>query len=82
MNMSDLETVALIGGGHAFGKSHGACPLGPGPGPQEQPFNPWPGACGDNLPQDTYTSGIEGQWISYPFITKSKKIVLNQRFSN
>ena len=67
MGMDDLETVALIGGGHAFGKNHGACPNGPGDGPDVDPYNPWPGECGDNFPEDTYTSGIEGQWTTYPF---------------
>mmetsp|Transcript_4663 Transcript_4663/g.7988 ORF Transcript_4663/g.7988 Transcript_4663/m.7988 type:complete len:201 (-) Transcript_4663:209-811(-) len=62
MGMNDTETVALIGGGHAFGKSHGACPDGPGPGPEENATNPWPGLC----PEGVYTSGIEGQWTATP----------------
>ena len=35
--------MALIGGGHAFGKTHGPCPDGPGLKPVEDPLNPWPG---------------------------------------
>ena len=35
--------MALIGGGHAFGKTHGPCPDGAGKKPVEDPINPWPG---------------------------------------
>jgi len=62
MDMNDTETVALIGGGHAFGKAHGACPDGAGPGPEDQPNNPWPGLCSEGV----YTSGLEGQWTADP----------------
>jgi catalase-peroxidase len=61
MDMKDRELVALIGGGHTFGKSHGACPKGAGPSPKEDEDNPWPGLC-----QATFTSGFEGSWTAHP----------------
>ncbi|RMX70141.1 hypothetical protein DD238_000268 [Peronospora effusa] len=70
MGMNDRETVALIGGGHAFGKTHGACPTGPGPNPTESPLNPWPGTCGEGVLKgkgnNTFTSGFEGSWTFTP----------------
>ena len=50
MGMNDSQTVALIGGGHAFGKAHGACPSEPGPSPLEDHSDPsHPGYCGSGL---------------------------------
>jgi len=68
MDMNDTETVALIGGGHAVGKCHGACPAGAGPSPAEDPFNPWPGKCGDGKLTNAYTSGFELPFTSRPIV--------------
>jgi catalase-peroxidase len=66
MGMNDRENVALIGGGHTFGKCHGAGPEGPGPSPEEQPHNPYPGMHGTGKGKDAVTSGLEGPWTSNP----------------
>ena len=60
--------MALIGGGHAFGKSHGACPDGPGKAPNEDVTNPWPGKCGSGRGKDAFTSGMEGPWTTRPTV--------------
>ena len=71
MAMDDEETVALIVGGHTFGKVHGAAPdehLGPEPeaAPLQQQGLGWESDYGTGMGQDTITSGIEGPWTSSP----------------
>ncbi len=71
MGMNDEETVALIAGGHTFGKTHGAGPadhLGREPegSPIEEMGLGWKSTYGKGKAEHTITSGIEGAWTTNP----------------
>jgi len=78
MAMNDEETVALIAGGHTFGKAHGAVKpgdcIGVAPaagGLEEQGFG-WKNKCGTGNAEDATTSGLEGAWSATPISWSSQ----------
>ena len=71
MNMNDEETVALVAGGHTFGKGHGAGPedhvqTEPEGAPLENMGFGWQSSHASGMGSDTITSGFEGAWTANP----------------
>lgn len=84
MGMNDSETVALIAGGHAFGKAHGATTAALGPPPEGAPLEAqdfgWANSVGTGNADDAVTSGLEVIWSKTP--TKWSNDYLNSLFHN
>ena len=85
MAMNDEETVALIAGGHAFGKAHGAGPasqVGPEPGgsPIENVGLGWINSQGKGHSEDTITSGLEGAWTPTPLTWDNKYLEILYKY--
>jgi len=78
MAMNDEETVALIAGGHTFGKAHGAhgpsecLEAEPAAAPVEEQGLGWKNNCGKGNAEDTITSGLEGAWSANPIAWTSQ----------
>ena len=85
MAMNDEETVALIAGGHTFGKTHGAgkpsecVGAEPAAAPIEQQGLGWANKCGKGNAEDSIGSGLEGAWTGAP--TKWTMLYLTNLFS-
>lgn len=88
MAMNDEETVALVAGGHTFGKMHGAHKPGdclgaePGAAAIEEQGLGWKNKCGKGHSEDTITSGLEGAWTQSPtqFTTLYLQNLLNNEW--
>ena len=76
MAMNDYETVALVAGGHTFGKAHGAADPSKyvGPEPEGAPLQDmglgWLSTFGSGHGDDTISSGLEGAWNATPTTCK------------
>jgi catalase-peroxidase len=86
MAMNDEETVALIAGGHTFGKTHGAADpsqyvgLAPAGAPIEEQNLGWSNSFGSGKGDDAITSGLEGTWTQTP--TRWSNLFFDNLFNN